>query len=189
MKFSNPLIQVLTSTIFSTIGPRPPKNANKDAEKDKDKEKEKETEKPQKLYPHLEVILSCEKLEIKEAPKITEEERKILIETLDKQKENFKKQRKFNSFRRRRNFRFGFRRQRFASGRRNVNNNRYNRNVRNWSYSMNSRKRPRQGYNNRNNRRMFQKSPAGRRFNNNKASNPVRPPSRNQSANKEPAKN
>ena len=193
------------------------KNANKDAEKDKDKEKEKETEKPQKLYPHLEVILSCEKLEIKEAPKITEEERKILIETLDKQKENFKKQRKFNSFRRRRNFRFGFRRQRFASfkkqrkfnsfrrrrnfrfgfrrqrfasGRRNVNNNRYNRNGRNWSYSMNSRKRPRQGYNNRNNRRMFQKSPAGRRFNNNnKASNPVRPPSRNQSANKEPAKN
>ena len=188
LKSSNPSLN--QQTIFSTIGPRPPKNANKDADKDKDKEKEKENEKPQKLYPHLEIVLSCEKLEIKEAPKITEEERKILIETLDKQKANFKKQRKFN-FRRRRNFRYGYRRQRFASSRRNVNNNRYNRNGRNWSYSMNNRKRPRQGYNNRmnNNRRMFQKSPAGRRFNNNKASNPVRPPSRNQSANKEPATN
>jgi len=188
LKSSNPSLN--QQTIFSTIGPRPPKNANKDADKDKDKEKEKENEKPQKLYPHLEIVLSCEKLEIKEAPKITEEERKILIETLDKQKANFKKQRKFN-FRRRRNFRYGYRRQRFASSRRNVNNNRYNRNGRNWSYSMNQRRRPRQGYNNRmnNNRRMFQKSPAGRRFNNNKASNPVRPPSRNQSANKEPATN
>ena len=189
LKSSNPSLN--QQTIFSTIGPRPPKNANKDADKDKDKEKEKENEKPQKLYPHLEIVLSCEKLEVKEAPKITEEERKILIETLDKQKANFKKQRKFNSFRRRRNFRFGYRRQRFASSRRNVNNNRYNRNGRKWSYSMNQRRRPRQGYNNRmnNNRRMFQKSPAGRRFNNNKASNPVRPPSRNQSANKEPATN
>ena len=185
LKSSNPGLN--QQTIFSTIGPRTPKNANKD----KEKEKDKVNEKPQKLYPHLEVVLSCEKLEMKEAPKLTEEERKILIDTLDKQKANFNKQRKFNSFKRRRNFRFGFRRQRFAlSARRNVNN-RYNRNARNWSYNTNNNKRrPRQGYNNRmNNRRVFPKSPAGRRFNNNKPSNPVNPSSRNQSAKKEPAKN
>ena len=184
LKSSNPGLN--QQTIFSTIGPRTPKNANKD----KEKEKDKENEKPQKLYPHLEVVLSCEKLEMKEAPKLTEEERKILIDTLDKQKANFNKQRKFNSFKRRRNFRFGFRRQRFAlSARRNVNN-RYNRNARNWSYNTNNKRRPRQGYNNNrmNNRRVFPKSPAGRRFNN-KSSNPVNPSSRNQSAKKEPAKN
>ena len=183
LKSSNPGLN--QQTIFSTIGPRTPKNANKD----KEKEKDKENEKPQKLYPHLEVVLSCEKLEMKEAPKLTEEERKILIDTLDKQKANFNKQRKFNSFKRRRNFRFGFRRQRFAlSARRNVNN-RYNRNARNWSYNTNNKRRPRQGYKNRmNNRRVFPKSPAGRRFNN-KSSNPVNPSSRNQSAKKEPAKN
>ena len=164
-------------TIFSTIGPRAPKNA-------KENPKEKENEKPLKLYPHLEVVLSCEKIEEKEAPKITEEERKILIETLDKQKANYNKQRRFNNFRRRRNFRQRFRRPRFAlSARRN--NNRF-RNGRNWSYNLNNRRRPRQGFNGRNNRRMFQKGPA-RRFNN--QSNPAILRSRNLSANREPAKN
>ena len=54
---------------------------------------------------------------------------------------------------------------------------------------MNNKRRPRPGYNNRNNRRVFQNNQGGRRFNNNKASNPVNPASRNPSANKEPAKN
>ena len=175
LKSSNP--GLFQQSIFSTIGPRSPKN------KDKEKEKEKENEKPQKLYPHLEVVLSCEKIEEKEIPKLSEEDRKILIDTLDKQKASFIKQRRFNSFRRRRNYRQRFRRQRFASAtRRNVN--RFNRNPRNWSFSMN-RRRPRPGFNNRNNnRRIFQKGPAGRRFN-----NPVNSASRNQSASKQPAKN
>ena len=181
LKSSNP--DLFQYNKFSTIGPRLPKNTN-------NKEKEKENEKPQKLYPHLEIVLSCEKIEPKEAPKISEEDRKILLDTLDKQKANYNKQKKFNSFRRRRrNARFGYRRQRFAlSARRNVNN-RFNRNGRNWSYNMNNRRRPRPGYNNRNNRRVFQNNQGGRRFNNNKASNPVNPASRNPSANKEPAKN
>ena len=175
LKSSNP--DLFQYNKFSTIGPRIPKNTN-------NKEKEKENEKPQKLYPHLEVVLSCEKIEEKEAPKITEEERKILIETLDKQKANYNKQRRFNNFRRRRNFRQRFRRPRFAlSARRN--NNRF-RNGRNWSYNLNNRRRPRQGFNGRNNRRMFQKGPA-RRFNN--PSNATNPRSRNLSANREPAKN
>ena len=183
LKSSNP--GLFQENILSTIGPRSPKNSN-------NKEKEKENEKPQKLYPHLEIVLSCEKIELKEAPKMTEEERKILLDTLDKQKANFNKQRRFNSFRRRRNARnarFGYRRQRFASAVRRNPNNRFNRNGRNWSYNMNNKRRPRPGYNNRNNRRVFQNNQGGRRFNNNKASNPVNPASRNPSANKEPAKN
>ena len=174
LKSSNP--GLFQKNIFSTIGPRAPKNAPK----------EKENEKPQKLYPHLEVVLSCEKFESNEASKISEEERKILIETLDKQKIAFKKQRNFRSFRR--NYRFRNRRQRFAS---RMNVNRFNRNVRNnvrnRSYNnMNVNRRPRPGFNKRNNRRNFVKSP-GRRFNNpTKAANPA---SRGQSVNKEAAKN
>lgn len=181
LKLSNPALS--QQTIFSTIGPRSPKSK----EKEKDKEKEKE-EKPQKLYPHLEVVLSLGKIEPKEAPKISEEERKTLVETLDKQKEAFVKQRRFNAFRRRRNYRQRFnRRRRFASfARRNVNryNNR-NANGRNWSFNVNRRRMRPGGYNNRNNRRMFQKGP--RRFN--KANNPVNPASRNQSVNREQVKN
>ena len=177
LKSSNP--GLFQKNIFSTIGPRAPKNAPK--------EKEKENEKPQKLYPHLEVVLSCEKFESNEASKISEEERKILIETLDKQKIAFKKQRNFRSFRR--NYRFRNRRQRFAS---RMNVNRFNRNIRNngrnRSYNnMNVNRRPRPGFNKRNNRRMFAKSPAGRRFNN--PTKAINPASRGQSANKEPAKN
>jgi DNA-binding protein len=75
--------------------------------KDKDK---KPDSKPQKLYPRLEIILSSEK---KEGSKFTvnEEEKKILIDTLEKQKEAFTKIRKF-----RRNFRNA--RRRVFSGRR-----------------------------------------------------------------------
>ena len=187
IKSANP--GLFQQNIFSTIGPRVPKNPNPEKEKDKEKEKEKENEKPQKLYPHLEVVLSCEKIELAEVPKISEEERKILIETLDKQKIAFNKQKKFRSFRRRRNFRYRFRRQRFASAVRRNMNNRFNRNKgRNRSYNMNPRRRPRPIFNNRNNnRRMYVNSPAGRRFNNNK--NPVNSASRKQSGNKEPAVN
>jgi hypothetical protein len=169
LKSSNP--GLFQKNIFSTIGPRAPKNATK----------EKENEKPQKLYPHLEVVLSCEKFESCEAAKISEEERKILIETLDKQKIAFKKQRKFRSFRR--NYGFRYRRQRFAS---RINANRFNRNIRNngrnRSYNNSNLRRPRPGFNKRNNRRMFVKSPAGRRFNN--PTKVINPASRGQSVNK-----
>jgi len=182
LKSSNP--DLFQCNKFSTIGPRTPKNTN-------NKEKEKENEKPQKLYPHLEVVISCEKIENVETPKLTEEERKILIETLDKQKVAFNKQRRFNSFRRRRyNYRYRNRRQRFAlSSRRNVNNRFIRNNGRNRSYNnVNVRRRTRPGYVNRNNnRRVYVNSPAGRRFNN--TNNKAKPPSRNQSASKEPAKN
>jgi hypothetical protein len=162
--------------ILSTIGPRAPKNSPK----------EKENEKPQKLYPHLEVVLSCEKIESNETVKISEEERKILIETLDKQKIAFKNQRKFRF---RRNYGFRNRRQRFAN-RRNVN--RFNRNVRNnvrnRSYNnMTINRRPRPVYTKRNNRRMFVKSPTGRRFNNPAIA--LNPASRGQSVNKEQGNN
>ena len=189
LKSANP--GLFQQNIFSTIGPRAPKNQNQEKEKDKekDKEKEKENEKPQKLYPHLEVVLSCEKIELAEVPKISEEERKILIETLDKQKIAFNKQKKFRTFRRRRNFRYRYRRQRFASAVRRNMNNRFNRNNgRNRSYNMNLRRRTRPVFNNRNNnRRMYVNSPAGRRFNNTK--NAVNPASRKQSGSKEPAVN
>lgn len=65
--------------VFSTIAPNV-------AEKDKEKKVEP---KNQKLFPRLEIILSTEKTSEKKegtAPKITEEERKILIETLDNQR-------------------------------------------------------------------------------------------------------
>jgi hypothetical protein len=175
LKSSNP--GLFQKNILSTIGPRAPKNNTT---------KEKENEKPQKLYPHLEVVLSCEKFESCEAAKISEEERKILIETLDKQKIAFKKQRKFRSFRR--NYGFRYRRQRFAS---RINANRFNRNIRNngrnRSYNNSNLRRPRPGFNKRNNRRMFVKSPAGRRFNN--PTKAINPASRGQSVNKELAKN
>ena len=176
LKSSNP--GLFQKNILSTIGPRAPKNNTT---------KEKENEKPQKLYPHLEVVLSCEKIELNDTVKISEEERKILIETLDKQKIAFKNQRKFRSFRR--NYGFRNRRQRFAN-RRNVN--RFNRNVRNnvrnRSYNnMTINRRPRPVYSKRNNRRMFVKSPTGRRFNN--PAKAINAASRGQSVNKEPVKN
>ena len=68
---------------------------------EKEKDKKSDT-KPQRLYPRLEIILSTEKLPEKKEDsksKITEEERTILIETLEKQKEAFTKIRRL-----RRNF-------------------------------------------------------------------------------------
>ena len=110
--------------------------------KDKDK---KSDSKPQKLYPRLEIILSSEK---KEGSKftVTEEEKKILIDTLEKQKEAFTKIRKF-----RRNFRNA--RRRVFSGRRQK-----------LSFSAKN-----SGFNNRRqfgyNRRTFVKSPTAKRNN------------------------
>ena len=177
LKSANPGLN--QQNYFSTIGPR--------AANDKDKDKSKEKEKPQRLYPHLKVVLSFEKIEGKEIPKISEEERKILIDTIDKQKEVIKKQRRFNSFRARRLRRnFGFRnrrRQAFLKPVRRNNGGGY-RNP-NYRRNVNTMYRNRPPYVNRNNnRRMYGKSPAGRRMNENK--NAV---SRKQSGNKSPAKN
>lgn len=187
LKSANP--GLYQQNIFSTIGPRTASDKDKDKDKEKDKEKDNK-EKPQRLYPHLKVVLSFEKIEGKEIPKISEEERKILIDTMDKQKEVIKYQRRFNSFRarRRRRRNFGFRnrrRQMFLNpvrrnnggGYRNVRNNN-RRNVNN----MFMRKRP-PFMNRNNNRRMFVKSPAGRRLNDTKKT-----ASRKESGNKSPGK-
>lgn len=82
------------SSEFSTIPARA-------IEKDKDKDKKNDT-KPQRLYPRLEIVLSTEKLAEKtegSKAKLSEEERTILIDTLEKQKEAFTKIRRY-----RRNF-------------------------------------------------------------------------------------
>ena len=128
------------SSEFSTIPAR-------SLEKDKDK---KPDTKPQRLYPRLEIILSTEKLaEKKEGSqsKITEEERTILIETLEKQKEAFTKIRRL--------------RRNFINTRRRVFNGRR----KNAPYSAKNR-----GYNNRRRTgfrgRQFVKSSAGARRNN-----------------------
>ena len=97
LKSANP--GLFQQNYFSTIGPRTANDKDKEKENDKDKEKEKEKELPKRLYPHLKVVLSFEKIEVKEIPKISEEERKVLIDTMDKQKDVIKKQRRFNTFR------------------------------------------------------------------------------------------
>ena len=128
------------SSEFSTIPAR-------SLEKDKDK---KPDTKPQRLYPRLEIILSTEKLAEKKEDsksKITEEERTILIETLEKQKEAFTKIRRL--------------RRNFINTRRRVFNGRR----KNPPYSAKNR-----GYNNRRRDgfrgRQFVKSPNGARRNN-----------------------
>jgi len=128
------------SSEFSTIPAR-------SIEKDKDK---KSDTKPQRLYPRLEIVLSTEKLtEKKEGSqsKITEEERTILIETLEKQKEAFTKIRRL--------------RRNFINTRRRVFNGRR----KNPPFSAKNR-----GYNNRRRvgfrGRQFVKSPNGVRRNN-----------------------
>ena len=127
------------SSEFSTI---PARVNGKDKDKDKDK---KPDTKPQKLYPRLEIILSSEK---KEGSKftVTEEEKEILIDTLEKQKETFTKIRKF-----RRNFR-NVKRRTFSGKRKKL------------SFSAKNA-----GFNNRRkisyNRRPFVKSPTGKRNN------------------------
>ena len=131
--------QLYQTSIFSTISP-------KTSEKDK-----KADSNPKRLFPKLEIILSTEKFpEKKEGskPTINEEDRKILINTLDKQKDALKKIRKFrNSLRKKRRWGFNgnIRRQRFGfSARRTSYSNRRN------------------GFN----RRPFRKSPVGGRKNN-----------------------
>ena len=128
------------SSEFSTIPAR-------SIEKDKDK---KSDTKPQRLYPRLEIVLSTEKLPEKKEDsksKITEEERTILIETLEKQKEAFTKIRRL--------------RRNFINTRRRVFNGRR----KNPPYSAKNR-----GYNNRRRTgfrgRQFIKSPNGARRNN-----------------------
>ena len=128
------------SSEFSTIPAR-------SIEKDKDK---KSDTKPQRLYPRLEIVLSTEKLPEKKEDsksKITEEERTILIETLEKQKEAFTKIRRL--------------RRNFINTRRRVFNGRR----KNLPYSAKNR-----GYNNRRRTgfrgRQFVKSPNGARRNN-----------------------
>ena len=121
------------SSEFSTIPAR-------SIEKDKDK---KSDTKPQRLYPRLEIILSTEKKEDSKS-KITEEERNILIETLEKQKAAFTKIRRL--------------RRNFINTRRRVFNGRR----KNPPYSAKNR-----GYNNRRRigfrGRQFVKSPNGTR--------------------------
>lgn len=113
-------------SIFSTISPRV------------SEKKKKEETNSQRLCPRLEIVLSMEKpKEEKEDSKvISEEERKTLIETLDKQKEKFIKLRKSRKFRRplRKNRRLGYNRRGISySNRRNTFNKRrpvYNNNMR-----------------------------------------------------------
>ena len=82
--------------IFSAITPR-----------SNGKEK-KADPKQKKLYPRLEIILSTEKIGQNEdfPSKITEEERQLIIDIMDKQKDSFRKIKKNrNSFRRNRRWR------------------------------------------------------------------------------------
>ena len=73
---------LIQKNVFTTIAPR-----------STEKSKEKEDKSPKVLYPRLEIFLSTKKEEIKNegVPAMTEEERKILIETLDKKKIAFTK--------------------------------------------------------------------------------------------------
>ena len=104
--------ELVQKSIFSTIEPR---NTVKD---------KNPISKNLKLYPRLEIILSKDKSEQNkdDAPKISEEDRKILIDTIDGQKEAFKKRNKRfqrRSYRRRRknrnrSLRFNRNRQKYA---------------------------------------------------------------------------
>lgn len=132
--------ELFQQSVFSTIVPK---------SIEKDKEKKVET-KNQKLFPKLEIILSTEKPNEKKestAQKITEEERKILIETLDNQRGTFF----------RRNFRRPFRNNRRRGYPASRGNQRY-------AYSA-----KRTGYFNRrpgyNNRRPYGKNPINRKTN------------------------
>ena len=92
-------------SIFTTIPPR-------------QNEKSKKPEaKSTKLFPRLEIILTLnEEKEKKEGSSatITEEERKTLIETLDKKKDAFKKKKFKKPFRNNRRLGYNGRRQRFS---------------------------------------------------------------------------
>lgn len=103
--------QYYQQSIFSVIAPEPLKKDEKNAKKD-----------VKKLFPRLEIILTTEKpSEIKEgSQKLSEEDRKILIDTLDKKKDAFQRMRRLrlsaNKGRRNRRWGYGFsgRNRRFA---------------------------------------------------------------------------
>ena len=141
-------------SVFSTITPVPSK-----------KEK-KADDKTQKLLPKLEVIVSTEKENDKKEgheTKLTEEERKILIKTLDKKKLAF--------IRRRRYFRSSYRNNR-RRRRYNGRNQRYNYFPRRTNLA-----RGRRGYSNR--RPQYGKSPIARKNNNMRKINGNRKESQN----------
>lgn len=159
---------VITAEIFKQIHPelfiQSIFSINKDAKKSPD-------QKTPKLLPKLEIIFATEKpAEKKEDPdpKMSEEDRNALLDTLDKQKDAFLKNRRFW---RRRNF--------------NANNRRWRRfGRRNQRYAFSAKrtgfgwKRP--AFNNRNVRRPFAKPPVGRRnnlrkFNGNRKNSANRP--------------
>ena len=144
---------VITAEIFKQIHPelfiQSIFSINKDAKKSPD-------QKTPKLLPKLEIIFATEKLAEKKEdpdPKMSEEDRNALLDTLDKQKDAFLKNRRFW---RRRNL--------------NANNRRWRRfGRRNQRYAFSAKrtgfgwKRP--AFNNRNVRRPFAKPPVGRRNN------------------------
>lgn len=75
--------QLSKKMLFSVISSKP-------SEKDK-----KIENKTRRLYPRLEIVLSVDEKDKEDSPiKITEEERTLLIETLEKQKEYYRKSRK-----------------------------------------------------------------------------------------------
>jgi len=140
-------------SVFSTITPVPSK-----------KEK-KADDKTQKLLPKLEVIVSTEKENDKKEgheTKLTEEERKILIETLDKKKLAFIRRRYFRS-----SYRNNRRRRRY-----NGRNQRYNYFPRRTNLA-----RGRRGYSNR--RPQYGKNPIARKNNNMRKINGNRKESQN----------
>lgn len=159
---------VITAEIFKQIHPelfiQSIFSINKDAKKSPD-------QKTPKLLPKLEIIFATEKLAEKKEdpdPKMSEEDRNALLDTLDKQKDAFLKNRRFW---RRRNL--------------NANNRRWRRfGRRNQRYAFSAKrtgfgwKRP--AFNNRNVRRPFAKPPVGRRnnlrkFNGNRKNSANRP--------------
>ena len=105
-------------TLFSTIEPTTNKNKEKKAE-------------PKKLMPRLEIILSTEKIVEKneDSVKMSEDERQILIDTLEKRKERYLKRRKLfrRPFRTNRKWGYNTRKQRYSysAKRTGYNNKRY----------------------------------------------------------------
>ena len=106
-------------TIFSTI-PGRTTDSNKDKKAD-----------PKKLFPKLEIILSTEKIVEKNenSVKMSEDERQILIDTLEKRKERYLKRRKLfrRPFRTNRKWGYNTRKQRYSysAKRTGYNNKRY----------------------------------------------------------------
>jgi hypothetical protein len=133
--------ELFQQTLFSTIAPKSVEN---------NKEKKVES-KNQKLLPRLEIILSTEKQNEKKEganPKLSEEERKVLIQTLDSQR---------GAFYSRRNFRRPFRNNRRRGYPGVMTNQRFAYSAKRTGYFT---RRP--GYNNR---RPYGKNPNNRKAN------------------------